>query len=885
MSEHSPTRRSPPGAGIIRALSHVVPPSHRDEWLAEWLAEVVHSWRTDEQRGAWALRMRCLGATFDALWLRRRYGTTSRRSNMLGHDLRYAARTLIRKPAFTTIVVCTLALCIGANTAIFSVVNSVLLHGLRYRDLDGLVAAWSNDTRNKEERNDASVGDYRDMRARNHTLAQLAAYFPTWNATYTAPDATERIDVGVVTANLLPTLGVAPERGRGFLEEEDRPGSPNSVILTHAFWSSHFHEDPSVLGRSITLDGDAYTIVGVMRADFTFPEAKVDVIAPFPMLGSYLNRRGVHLVSMIGRMRPGVSVADVGRDLSSIASQLQQEHPKEDDGFGATVAPLRTALLGDVRRPILVLFGAVCAVLLIGCANVANLMLARAGGRRQELAVRAAMGAEPGAIARQLLTESVVIAVLAGALGIVIAIAATTVLSKVMPPSVGRIATVQVDGTVLAFTLVVSIVVAMLCGLAPAIHSARGATHVALKDSARGGRTLGRRRFQSGLVVVELALSLVLAVSAGLLINSFARLANTDPGFRTDHLLKMKISLAGPAYDRGVQRAAFYSKLLEQIRALPGVRSAGAVSRFPFQASNITTDLFVAGETGAGAVQGHGADLRRADADYFSVVGIPLLAGRFFSRNERTDSGATPVAIINRTAALTIVKDSNAVGHRVRMGTTGPWFDVVGVVGDIHDGSLREAPRAQIYVSAEQTMYCCQTVVIRYDGAVGPLLTGVRAALRSIDPTTPIYGVQTVDDVMAGARLSDRFTTLLLSSFSALALLLAAVGTYGVIAHGVNERTREIGVRMALGAQRSGVLAMVLREGLVLLAIALPLAVMGVLSSAQALRSLLFGVSPLDPVTVVSAALLLGTATLAACYIPARRASHVDPLIAMRGVD
>ena len=882
------SRRSPPGTGILRVLAQLVPVSHRDEWLAEWLAEVAHSWGDDDgARAAWSLRGRCLGAALDALWLRRRYGTTSRRTTMLAHDLRFAARTLIRKPAFTTIVVCTLALCIGANTAIFSVVNSVLLHGLRYRDLDGLVAAWSNDTHNQHDRNVVSVGDYRDMRARNHTLSQLAAYFPIWNATYTAPDLAERIDIGIVTANLLPVLGVAPARGRGFVEEEDRPGAPPTVILTHAFWSSRFHEDPSVIGRSLTLDAQPYTIVGVMRADFTFPEAKVDVLAPFPMLGSYLDRREVHMLSLIGRIRPGVSIADVGRDLAAVATQLEQEHPKEDAGFGATVAPLRTALLGDVRRPILVLFTAVCAVLLIGCANVANLMLARAGARRQELAVRAAMGAEPGTIARQLLTESALIAALAGALGVVVAVAATTVLARVMPPAIGHIALVRVDGTVLAFTLVISAGVAILCGLAPAIQSARSATHVALKDSARGGRTLGRRRVQSGLVVVELALSLVLAVSAGLLVNSFVRLARTAPGFRTDHLVKMKIVLAGPAYERGPQRARFYATLLERIRALPGVRGAGTVSRFPF-ASNITTTLFVEGASGVGGSsdQGRGADLRRADADYFPVVGIPLLAGRFFTRNERTDSGATPVAIINRTAALTIFNDSNPVGRRVRVGATaGPWFEVVGVVGDIHDGSLREAPRAQVYLSAEQTMPGGQAVVIRYEGGVGPLLTGVRAALRGIDATTPMYDVQTIDDVMAAANLSDRFTTLLLSAFSSLALLLAAVGTYGVIAHGVSERTREIGVRMALGAQRSGVLTMVLREGLVLLAIALPLAVVGVWAAAQSLRGLLFGVSPLDPATVLGAAGLLAAATLAACYIPARRASRVDPLIAMRGAD
>ncbi|MEP6493389.1 MAG: ABC transporter permease [bacterium] len=881
----------PPGTLLLHAIARFVPPSHRDEWLAEWTAEVTHAWRSHRDGdantlAAWSLRMRCLGAAIDALWFRRRYGASSRRTNMLAHDLRYAARTLARKPGFTTVVVATLALCIGANTAIFSVINSVLLHGLRYKDIDGLVAVWSNDTRNQHDRSVTSVGDYRDMRARNRTLAQLAAYFPIWNATYTAPDLAERIDVGVVTANLLPVLGVAPAMGRGFVEGDDHPGAPHAVILTHAFWSSRFHEDSSIVGRSVALDGEPYVIVGVMRSDFAFPTAKVDVIAPFPMLGSYLDRREVHLVSMIGRMRAGVSVADVNRDLSSIAAQLQEDHPKEDGGFGATVAPLRTALLGDIRRPILVLFAAVCAVLLIGCANVANLMLARAETRRQELAVRAAMGAEPGAIVRQLLTESALIAAIAGALGVVVALGATSVLARVMPPSIGRIAPIRVDGAVLAFTVVVSIIVAILCGLAPAIQSARSATHTALKDSARGGRALGRRRFQSALVVVELALSLVLAVSAGLLINSFARLTGTNPGFRTDHLVKMKLVLAGPRYDRGPQRSQFFETLLDRIRGIPGVRGAGVVSRFPLQGSALTASLFVEGASAGQSDQGQSADLRHADADYFSVVGIPLLVGRYFTRQERIDSGAMPVAIINRVAALTIFNDSTPVGRRVRVGAAaGQLFEVVGIVGDIHDASLREAPHAQIYLSTRQTMPGGLAVVVRYDGGVGPVLAGVRRALRDIDATTPLYDVQTVDDVMAAASLSDRFTTLLLTAFSALALLLAALGTYGVIAHGVTERTREIGVRMALGAQRGSVLAMVLREGIVLLAIALPLAVAGVLGAAQALRSLLYGVSPLDPMTVLAAAAILVSATLAACYVPARRASRVDPLIAMRGAD
>jgi putative ABC transport system permease protein len=603
------------------------------------------------------------------------------------------------------------------------------------------------------------------------------------------------------------------------------------------------------------------------------------------MLGNFLNRRGVHIVYLVGRLRSGSGVDDAQRELSGIAKQLEQEHPTENAGFGATVLPLRTALLGDVRGPILVLFAAVCAVLLIGCANVANLMLARAGSRQQELAVRSALGAEPGAIMRQLLTESALIALTAGLLGIGIAVVATRALARLIPPTIARIASIQISGSVLAFTLVVSVVAAILCGLAPALRGASVATHATLKDSARGARTRARRRFQAGLVVVELSLSLVLAVSAGLLINSYRRLSNADPGFRADHLVKMKVELAGPNYRQAVPRGQFFAALLDRARVLPGVQAVGAVSRFPLFDSNLTTSVTVEGGSAVPAEQLPDFDYRLARGDYFAAMGIPLVSGRAFTWTERTDSGSTPVAILNRSAATLLFGDRNPIGARVKMG--GPAaFEVVGVVGDIHDASMRAAPRPQIYASAQQLMPSTLTVVVRYRGAgSSAVLAGVRGAMASLDPALPIFGVQTIGEVMATANRGDRFTTLLLSAFSTLALLLAAVGTYGVIAFGVNERTREIGVRMALGAQSSGVLAMVLREGMFLLALALPVATLGIWATTRGLRGLLFGVSPVDPLTLVGAVGTLLAATLLACYLPARRAASVDPLIAIRGAD
>ena len=877
-------RRDPPGVALLRLVARTLPLGERDDWLAEWIAEATHAWEADpSSAGAMRLRLRCLGALRDARWMRRYRSDSGGSSLMLSADLRFAVRSLSRSAAFTTIVVATLACCIGATTSVFSIVESVLLHGLRYRQIDRLVAVWSDNPRENNHRYQVSVGDYYDWRQRSRSFSRLAGFFPIWNAWYSAPDGVERLDVGAVTANLLPTLGVTPMLGRGFLEGEDKRGATPTVILSHAFWERDFQGDPRVVGKTVTLDNQAYTVIGVMDEHFAFPQSRVDVLMPISVLGSYLDRREVHMLSVIGRLREGVTLEAARREMTPIAAQLRREHPAEDAALGVTVDALTDDLLGDVRRPILVLFGAVCAVLLVGCANVTNLLFARAWSRRQELAVRTAMGAPSRAIVQQLLVESGVIAVAASVLGIAIAVGATRVLTTMLPVSISRIGTVAIDGRVLGFTVLVGVLVTLLCGTAPAFGAARTTTRGTLDDAARGSHGRATRRMYRGLVVGELALALILAVSAGLLINSFARLSGTDPGFRRDHLLRIKLSLPAERFPRGSGRAAFYESLLNRVRAIPGVRGAGIITRFPLVDGNVTTAVTVEGAPPPADSKPPAADLRQAGRGYFGAMGTAFVAGRDFATTD-ADSGVAPVVIINETAARTILGSANPVGRRIDFSRgKGPFVTIVGVVKDVHDASLREPPHAQVFLSAEQSPPSVASLAVAYSGDVGPVIASVRQIARSIDRTVPLFGIMTVETVLDNANLGDRFTTVLLASFSTLALFLAALGTYGVMAFGVTERTREIGVRIALGARSYDVLTMVLREGLVLLVIALPIALVGLWATTGVLRTLLFGIEPTDPRTIVAAVATLSAATLVACYVPARRAARVDPVAAIRG--
>ncbi|HEY6830840.1 MAG TPA: ABC transporter permease [Gemmatimonadaceae bacterium] len=872
--------RSPPGSWLVRRVARVVPRSHRDSWRDEWIAELSHS-----PLSPWRLRLRAAGAIVDALWVARHHGAWARLdSTRFGHDVRFAARSLARRPAFALAVVATLALCIGATSSVFSVVESVLLRGLDYRDLDRLVAVWSNNTKESNDRYQVSVGDYFDWRDRAHSFEQLAGFFPIWNAAYSAPNVAERLSVGAVSANMLRTLGVRPQVGRDFVDGEDKRGAPRVVILSHAMWTRFFQGDPAVIGKSVLLDGQPYTVIGAMGPSFSFPQSRVDVIVPLPILGNYIERRGVHLLSVIGRLRPGVPIESARREMESIAAQLRAEHPGEDAGLASTVRPLADDLLGDVRRPILVLFAAVCAVLLIGCANVANLMLSRVLSRQQELSVRTAMGAPPGTIARQLLTESALIAVVAGILGVGIAFGATRVAASVLPESMTQIGKVHLDARVLVFTVGVCVVVALLCGVAPAIRGARGAANLALPDAARGAsRGRAARRVHSTLVVTELALAMILVVSAGLLINSFSRLTAIDPGFRTHGVLRMKLELPDATYRRGRQSDQFFETLLTGIGALPGVRSVARVSRFPLHDGHLTSAILVDGTTYTDQDRLPEIEYRMASARYFETMGIPVIAGRPFGPMDTADSTAQRVAIVNRTAAVRFFGTPNAVGKRLRFGgPEKPPFTVVGVVGDVRQISLREPAAPEVFISTRQGLATAGSIVIAIDGSPAPIIAGVRRIVSSLDKTIPVYDVQSIEDVLAKAAVGDRFTTTVLAAFALLALVLAAMGTYGVIAFGVAERTREIGVRMALGAQRREVVVMIVRDGMRLFALAMPIAFAGIWWSNRAIATLLYGVLPSDVPTQSLALGTLAVATAVACFIPARRAARVDPTIAIR---
>jgi putative ABC transport system permease protein len=803
---------------------------------------------------------------------------------MFAHDLRYAARALVRRPGFTALVVLTLAMCIGVNTAIFSVVDAVLLKPLPYADPDRLVMVWSNDGQPGHERTVVSAGNYFDWRARTTTFESLGAYFSYWNATLTGDGDAVRIDVGATSANLFATLGVRPALGRGFLQSEEPQGGPRVVLLSYGFWERRFNADRAAIGRAIQLDGESYMIVGVMPREFRLPQGNVDVYAPLSILGRYLEGRIPNMLEVVGRLRPGKTLADARVEMAGIARQIEREYPETSTGWTTTLLSLREQVVGNVERTLLVLLGAVGFVLLIGCVNVANLLLVRAAGRQRELAVRTALGAGRARLVQHLFAESIVIAAAAGIVGLLLAVFSVRLLAGVLPEDIPRLNHVGLDARVLAFTALAALVTAIACGVLPVAHLPRLALHQSLKEQGRGTGGRMPRRLRSALVVSEIALAVVLTVGAGLLVRSFTRLRGTSPGFSTDPVVAMKVALPPQRY-APQRRAAFYKELIERTQRLPGVVAVGAVSRVPLRDNNITTTLLFESDQTVPLSKRPDAGFRIASADYFRAMGIPLLAGRTFTSADNADSGAVLTAIVNETLAERYFPGGRAVGARVKLGQTtarSPWFTIVGVVGDVHDGSLRTEPPAQLFVNFEQQSPGGLSLIVRTTGSVEPLVAAVRRQVTELDPALAVYDVVTTRAVVERATTSERFATMLLGAFSALALLLAAVGVYGVMAYSVTERTREIGVRMAFGARENdilrGVLGEVLRTSVVALAIGLLLA----RATSGVMSSLLYGVTATDPLTFgVAGAVVLAMALLA-CVVPARRAAKLDPVAALR---
>ncbi|HKP13109.1 MAG TPA: ABC transporter permease, partial [Blastocatellia bacterium] len=703
----------------------------------------------------------------------------------------------------------------------------------------------------------------------------------------------ERVAGVITSASFFSTMGVTPLLGRTYTEEEDRPGANRVVVISYALWQSRFGGDKDVCGRTMQLDGSNYTIIGVMPHGFQFPRAtdlpgyfqlpaQTELWTPIGLTDKQLANRESHNKSVIVRLKPGVNEARAQSEIDAITSRAAQQY-EESKGFSARVVPLKQQLVGNLRLALLILLGAVGLVLLIACANVANLLLARAAARQKEIAIRTAMGASRARLVRQLLTESVLLALVGGGVAVLLAIWGINLLLALSPSSIPRKQEITVDGAALIFTFAVALITGVLFGLAPAFQVSRANLNETLKEGARGS-TGGRNRVRSLLVVAEVALSLVLLIGAGLLIRSFARLTGTDAGFNPQSVAAMNLSLSSSRYEEVDKQSRFFKQVLERVRAIPGVTSAGAVSDLPLAGGEEIDGFLIEGMPAPKTISDTPlADFRFADEDYFKTLEIPLVAGRAFT--EHDNETAPPVAIVSEGLARRYFNGQDAVGKRIKAGDLGekaPWATVVGVVKDIKHSGLDADPRPQLYVPYQQKLWGRLVVVARSNTDAAALFPAMREAVWAVDKDQPITSLRMMGDYLNDSVSQQRFNVVLLAAFAALALILASVGIYGVMSYTVTQRTHELGIRMALGARQGDVFRLVVMEGMKLALAGVGLGLAGAFAATRLMTSLLFGVSATDPLTFALISLVLTGVALLACFVPARRATRVDPMIALR---
>jgi putative ABC transport system permease protein len=801
----------------------------------------------------------------------------------LRQDLLYAVRTFRRSRGFTAVAVLTLALGIGANTAIFSVVNTVLLRPLPYKDAGRLV--WITDFIPRQGNTLVWDSDYFAWAKQNQLFEGMAAYGPA-EVTLTGVGESERLDGARVTAGFFSVLGVAPMLGRPFLAEEDRPGGPQVCVLSHKLWQSRFGASASILGKTITLNGKPYTVLGVMPPTFEYPWGfQPALYVPYDLREtSGLAPGEMHMaVSVIARLKLGITIRPAKSNLDFINRGLERGYKggyaRMMEGARAQVMSLHTHLVGDVRPALLVLVGAVGFVLLIACANVANLQLSRAVRREKEIAIRTTLGAGRGRLARQLLTESLLLAGLGGAAGVGLAAWGVSALRTLGPANIPHLAEIHIDYRVLIFTALVSMVTGLAFGLVPVLAATETHPSESLKE---GGLRLsagpGREQTRRALVVVQLALALVLLAGAGLLMRSFLRLTATDPGFDPHNLLTARIGLPGNRYPRPEMQRAFFENLLSSLRTLPGVSAAEAVVAPPLWGYMMAAGFDIEGVL-ARADFNTVAQINIVSPGYLHAIGVPLISGRAFTPLDTAD--APKVVVFNRACARAFFPHEDPVGKRIQIAGM-DWATIVGVVGDLRQAGLISRPEPEIFVPYLQAPYSEMAVVIRSTQDPRRLMGAVRSRVESLDKSLAIYEVMTVDELMARQVASRKFNMALLGLFAFLAVALAGVGIYGVMTYTVTQRTHEIGIRMALGARQLDVLRLVLRQGIVLAALGIGLGAAGALAVTRFLSSLLYEVQPRDPVTFVIVSVLLGSIALLATYIPARRATKVDPMVALR---
>jgi putative ABC transport system permease protein len=804
-------------------------------------------------------------------------------------DLRYGARMLVKKPGFTLIAVITLALGIGANTAIFSIVNTVLLRPLPYPESDQLVLVWGRLPGHGLDKLGASPPEFADYRAQNQVFSAVACY-ASLGLNLTGGGEPERITATYVSASLFPVLGVQPVAGRIFWPEEDQPGHNQVVMLSHGLWQRRFAGQTRVIGQTITLNGRSHTVIGVMPASLQFLHPETEVWKPMGFTAEDLseNERGSHYLSVIARLRPGVTERQAQADLAAIARRMQQQHPtvyQENSGWGATIIGLHAELVGDVQLALWVLLGAVGCVLLVACANVANLLLQRAVTRQREMAIRSALGAGRWRIMQQLLAESPLLALVGGGLGLLLAVWSQDWLLSLSPADLPRLAEIGIDGRVLGFTFAVSLLTGWLFGLAPGWQSSRLSLNEALKEgSGKSAASGSRHRLRGALVAGEIAVTLVLLIGAGLMLKSLYRLQQVEPGFDPSNVLTMRLALQQARYSEPRRQRAFFEQLLARIASLPGVQAAGAVNYLPLSGTGNRRNFSLEGQPEPKL----NLEFRMISPDYFRALGIRLRAGRLFSERDRED--APRVAIINETFARLFFSNEDPLGKRIRLGNEQgpfPWLTIVGVVKDVKHGGLDLETSPEMYVPYLQPLLPDWNVppmflAVRAGSEASNLTAAVRSAVQDLDRDQPLYSLATMEQLLARSMAPRRFNMLLLAAFASLALLLSVIGIYGVISYSVTQRTHEIGVRIALGARAGDVLRLVVGQGMWLAVIGVGMGLVAALALTRLMANLLYRVSTTDPVTFAVIALLLISIALLACYLPARRAMRVDPLVALR---
>ena len=806
------------------------------------------------------------------------------------HDIRYAFRMLLKRPGFTLIVVLTLALGIGANTTIFSAIDAVLLNPLPYKDPDRLMVVWETNKQLGPEmwdRNEVAIGNFLDFRSRNQVFEQLGSLFYT-NMILSGTGDPQRLQGAVVSSNFFQVLGTQPMLGRSFLPEEEKPGSPFTVIISHDLWQRQFGSDPGIINKSITLNAHQVAVIGVMPRGFEvqFPTSwHVDTWVPMviDLADPDYHDRGTNFLYTLARLKQDVSREQAQAGMSLIASQLQQQYPETNADRGVRVVPLHKQMVGNIESYLYMLFAAVGFVLLIACANVAGLLLARVTTRHREVAIRMAVGASRWRLIRQLLTESVILSAISGLLGLLLAYGGIKLLVSLTPSEVPRLHEIGLHVPVFLWTLAISIVTGLLFGLAPALQASKPDLNKALKEnSGRNPGSFQGNSLRNLLVVSEVAVALLLLVGAGLMTKSFFRLQQVDPGFEPANLLSMNIALPTSKY-RGPQANIFFDQLIERVKNLPGVKSVAGTDPLPLSDNNVSTGVVIEGAPVVALADRPSVGVRVITPGYFQTMSIPVLKGRSFTSQDRDNS--PNVIVINEALASRFWPNQDPIGKRLGFeedSSKQVWREIVGVVGNVRHKALEIEVMPEAYFPYQQYPLNFMSLVVQTASDPASMVPAIRNQVLSIDKDQPVSDVKTMEQRVAKSVASSRFVMLLLSSFSVLALGLAAVGIYGVMAYLVTQRTQEIGVRMALGAQKRDVLRMVIGKGMILAIVGTVIGLVASLALTRLMRSLLFQVTPTDWLTFVIAPTVLLIVALLACYIPARRATKLDPLVALR---